>query len=60
MSTRWQYQVVEIKPSFIGGFKAEAMQEVLVRHGQLGWELVQLLPPGSGSMSALAVFKREA
>jgi hypothetical protein len=58
MSTRWQYQVVEIKPGMMGTFKAEVVQEALVRQGQLGWELVELMP--SGSMSMLAVFKREA
>ncbi|MBO9717301.1 MAG: DUF4177 domain-containing protein [Pseudoxanthomonas sp.] len=60
MSTRWQYQVVEIKPGLMGGFKAEVVQEALVRQGQLGWELVELMPSNSGSMSVLAVFKREA
>jgi hypothetical protein len=50
--------VVEIKPGLMGGFKAEVVQEALVRQGQLGWELVELMP--SGSMSMLAVFKREA
>lgn len=57
MSTRWQYQVVEIKPGMMGAIKADVLQEALVRQGQLGWELVQLTPSG---MSVLAVFKREA
>ena len=57
MSTRWQYQVVEIKPGMMGTIKADVLQETLVRQGQLGWELVQLTPSG---MSVLAVFKREA
>lgn len=59
MSTRWQYQVVEIKPSLMGSFKPEVVQEVLVRQGQLGWELVQVIAPGQ-MMAMLAVFKREA
>jgi hypothetical protein len=60
MSTRWQYQVVEIKPGMMGGFKPEVVQEALLRQGQLGWELVQLTPSNSGFMPMLAVFKREA
>ena len=59
MSTRWQYQVVEIKPSLMGTFKQEVLQESLVRQGQLGWELVQIVSPGP-MMALLAVFKREA
>jgi hypothetical protein len=59
MSMRWQYQVVEIKPGLMGGFKPEAMQEVLARQGQLGWELVEIVSPGQLA-PLLAVFKREA
>lgn len=57
MSTRWNYQVVEIKPGFMGTLKPGVIQETLVRQGQLGWELVQLMRTG---MTMLAVFKREA
>ncbi len=59
MSTRWQYQVVEFKPSLMGAFKQDALQEALARQGQLGWELVQIVSPGP-MMALLAVFKREA
>lgn len=58
MSTRWQYQVVEIKPSMLAGFKTEAVQETLAQQGRLGWELVQIVSPGP-MMALLAVFKRE-
>ena len=59
MSTRWQYQVEEIKPGLMGGFKQEVVQETLVRQGQQGWELVQIV--ANGPITAmLAVFKREA
>jgi hypothetical protein len=58
MSTRWQYQVVEIKPGMMGGFKTEVVQEALNQHGRLGWELVELVSPGQ-LMPMLAVFKRE-
>ena len=57
MSTRWQYQVVEVKPALMGNFKAEAVQEALARQGQLGWELVEVVAPGP-MMPLLAVFKR--
>ncbi|MFD1042732.1 DUF4177 domain-containing protein [Pseudoxanthomonas kaohsiungensis] len=56
---RWQYQVIEVKPSLMGAFKQEVLQEALVRQGQLGWELVQIVSPGP-MMALLAVFKREA
>lgn len=59
MSTRWQYQVVEVKQSMMGTIKQDALQEMLVRQGQLGWELVQIVSPGQ-MMALLAVFKREA
>ena len=55
MSTRWQYQVVEFKPSLMGAFKQDALQETLARQGQL----VQIVSPGP-MMALLAVFKREA
>jgi hypothetical protein len=41
MSTRWNYQVVEVKPSFIGGLKSSEVQEELNRQGAKGWEFVQ-------------------
>jgi hypothetical protein len=48
---------VEIKQATWGGFKPEAVQEVLAREGRKGWELVQLVAPSAvGPM--LAVFKR--
>ena len=58
MSTRWQYQVVEIKPGMMGGFKQEVLQEALQRQGLSGWELVQVV--SNGPLTALlAVFKRQ-
>ncbi|WP_028920556.1 DUF4177 domain-containing protein [Pseudoxanthomonas suwonensis] len=57
MSTRWQYNVVEIKPTMLGTFKQEAVQEVLARQGQLGWELVTIVAPGP-MMALIAIFKR--
>ena len=51
--------MVEFKPSLMGAFKQDALQETLARQGQLGWELVQIVSPGP-MMALLAVFKREA
>ena len=41
---RWTYQVVEVKPGFLG-FKRGAVQERLNQLGALGWELVAVLQP---------------
>ena len=38
-SERWSYQVVEIKPGFLGSNR-DAVQERLNQLGLLGWELV--------------------
>jgi uncharacterized protein DUF4177 len=40
MSTRWNYQVVEIKMQLFGRSMTERVQEELGRLGQMGWELV--------------------
>ncbi|MFP7723673.1 DUF4177 domain-containing protein [Lysobacter sp. A3-1-A15] len=58
MSERWMYEVVEIKPGLMGGFKTEVVQEALNTRGRLGWELVNLVV--SPAMPALAVFKKPA
>lgn len=57
MSKRWSYLTVELKPSWTG-LKPDEMQAELNRHGQLGWELVNVLqtqPMGA----ALLIFKKE-
>lgn len=59
MSHRWQYQVVEVKLGMMGGLKQDALQEILTRQGQLGWELVQVVSPGP-MQPMMAVFKRPA
>ncbi|MDC3956078.1 hypothetical protein [Polyangium jinanense] len=56
MSSRWRHQISELKPSLIGNFKPEAMQEELNRQGNLGWELVQLIVPAPIA-PAMLVFK---
>ena len=41
---RWNYQVVEVKPGFMG-FSRDAVQEKLVQLGLQGWELVSVVQP---------------
>jgi hypothetical protein len=59
MSTdrRWSYQTVEIKPGLMGGFKPDALQAELTKHGSQGWELVQLIIT-SPLTPAVMIFKR--
>ncbi|WDS36283.1 DUF4177 domain-containing protein [Pseudoxanthomonas sp.] len=59
MSTdrRWSYQTVEVKPSLMGGLKTELIQEELTKHGNLGWELVNVIVPAP-TLSVMLVFKR--
>jgi hypothetical protein len=38
-SDRWSYQVVQVKPNFLGS-TADATQERLTQLGLQGWELV--------------------
>jgi hypothetical protein len=41
---RWTYQVVEVKPGFLGSNR-EAIQERLNQLGLLGWDLVAATQP---------------
>ena len=41
---RWSYQVVEVKPGFLG-MNRNAVQERLNQLGLLGWELVAAIQP---------------
>lgn len=59
MSKRWNYQVVEIKPSFVGRVNADAIQAELNKQGASGWELVQVMHNGHGLHPAKLIFKRE-
>lgn len=43
-SDRWTYQVVEVKPSFLGSIR-EPAQERLNQLGLQGWELVAVVQP---------------
>lgn len=42
----WSYQTIEVKPSFLGGFEADGINEMLNREGMKGWELVNALNLG--------------
>ncbi|MEZ5461612.1 DUF4177 domain-containing protein [Dokdonella sp.] len=46
MAESWTYQTIEIKPSFMGSFDVESINEVLAREGLKGWELVSTLNVG--------------
>ena len=41
---RWSYQVVEVKPGFLGSTR-DAVQERLQQLGLQGWELVSATQP---------------
>ncbi|PKV12657.1 DUF4177 domain-containing protein [Xanthomonas prunicola] len=58
MSKRWSYLTIELKPSFIGSIKTEDVQAELVKQGNLGWELVNIVMPAPLS-ATLLVFKKE-
>jgi hypothetical protein len=58
MSRRWSHLTVEVKPGMMGIVKPKDIQDELTRHGNLGWELVNLVfaPPLN---TALLIFKKE-
>lgn len=57
MSKRWSYLTVEVKPSWTG-LKSDDLQTELNRHGQLGWELVNVLQTQPMDVAVL-MFKKE-
>jgi len=59
MSTRWKYLTVEVKPSFVGGIRCDEVQTTLEKHGELGWELVNLIVPAPMNPVVL-IFKQPA
>jgi hypothetical protein len=60
-STRWQYETVQLKPSFWRpGVDAGELRQILNDMGQKGWELAGM-PPMLGALSAVTlIFKRPA
>lgn len=59
MSTerRWSYLAVEVATSLMGGLKTNLLQEELTRHGNLGWELVNVIV-ATPVKPVVLVFKR--
>ena len=60
MSRNWKYLVEEVKTGLMGGFKLEALQEELDKHGRAGWELVNVVHATPTVSSPTLVFKKEA
>ncbi|MCF7752001.1 DUF4177 domain-containing protein [Bacillus subtilis subsp. subtilis] len=58
MSKRWSYLTVEVKPNWTGSIDTEEVQTVLNRHGQLGWELINIVF-AAPMTPAVLLFKKE-
>lgn len=58
MSTRWNYQVVEIKFQMFGKPMTDRAQEELNRLGAQGWELVSSVQ--SSSADSIRLFLKRA
>ncbi|GHA69296.1 DUF4177 domain-containing protein [Cognatilysobacter bugurensis] len=58
MKSKWIYNVVEIRPGFMGRVKPEHIQEELNRQGAQGWELVNIAF-SAPTRPCVAVFKKE-
>ena len=56
--TRFEYQVVHLKPAFIGGISDEALQSALNAAGREGWELLQIVHAENPDLGMRLVFKR--
>ena len=59
-STKWKYQVIELKTGLMGGFKLETLQEELDKQGRNGWELVNVVHATPTVSSPTLIFKKEA
>ena len=59
MSKKWNYLVIEVKTGLMGGFKHDALQAELDKHGKAGWELVNLVHATPTISSPTLVFKKE-
>jgi L-amino acid N-acyltransferase YncA len=58
MSTRWNYQVVEVKVQMFGKALTERAQEELARLGQMGWELVSAVQSNAADSIRLFLKKQ--
>ena len=54
--SNWSYTVVELKPDLLGRLKPEAVEELLAKHGRIGWELVNVVY--AFGTTGLAFFKK--
>ena len=57
-SSRWTYQVIEIKPRFFGSMRTEDIQDRLNQLGLQGWELVNAIQ--SGPVYPIRLFMKKA
>ena len=56
--TRFEYQVVHLKPAFIGGIEDDALQTALNAAGREGWELLQIVHAENPDLGMRLVFQR--
>lgn len=56
--SRFEYNVLRLKPAFIGGIDDDALQTALNAAGREGWELVQIVHPENPDLGMRLVFKR--
>ena len=54
----WNYRTIEIKPSFLGSFDVENINEAFHREGSQGWELVNAL--NVGPMRPIILFLKKS
>ena len=58
MSKGWKYLIDDVPTSAWGGFKREALQELLDKRGREGWELINIVHAMPGMSSPTLVFKK--
>jgi hypothetical protein len=56
--TRFEYQVIHLKPTFIGGIGDDALQTALNAAGREGWALLQIVHAENPDLGMRLVFQR--
>ena len=56
--TRFEYQVIHLKPAFIGGISDDALQGALNDAGREGWALLQIVHAENPDLGMRLVCKR--
>ena len=56
--TRFEYRVIHLKPTLIGGIGDEVLQNTLNDAGREGWALVQIVHPGNADLGMRLVLQR--